>query len=109
MLSMRKRGSLALLALASILLFSNCAASDSSVASHVTATPVGTTSSVEPTSTANAPNDELSARLRSALGIFTFLGLCYLLSTARKPIRWRTVGWGLGLQFLLGLLILKTT
>lgn len=36
------------------------------------------------------------------------LGVAYLLSSNRKSINWRTVGSGLGLQLMLGLLILKT-
>lgn len=42
------------------------------------------------------------------LGIIVMLGLAYLLSTSRKDIRWRTVIWGLVLQFLFALMILKT-
>ena len=50
----------------------------------------------------------LGDRFRSLLGILVFLGLCYLLSSDRKLVRWRTVAWGMGLQLILGILILKT-
>lgn len=43
------------------------------------------------------------------LGILTILGICWLLSTNRRAIRWRTVAWGLGLQLVFAVLILKTT
>jgi CNT family concentrative nucleoside transporter len=36
------------------------------------------------------------------------LGICWLLSTNRRAVRWRTVAWGLGLQLTFALLILKT-
>ncbi len=45
-------------------------------------------------------------RLISFLGIFVFVGLCWLLSVNRKAIKWRTVAVGLSLQFCLGLLVL---
>lgn len=45
--------------------------------------------------------------LRGALGIAVLLGICYLLSANRKHINWRTVGVGMLLQVILGLLILK--
>jgi concentrative nucleoside transporter, CNT family len=34
------------------------------------------------------------------------LGLAWLFSTNRKEIRWRTVAWGLGLQFLFGIFVI---
>ncbi len=45
--------------------------------------------------------------LRGFLGIAVLLLICYLLSNNRKAINWRTVGIGISLQFILGLLILK--
>lgn len=56
-----------------------------------------------------AVSSSMSGRIRSLLGIFAFLGLCVLLSTSRENINWRTVIWGVGLQFTLGFLILKTS
>ncbi len=47
-------------------------------------------------------------RLVGLLGLITILGIAYALSTNRKAINLRTVGWGLGLQFALALFVLKT-
>ncbi len=57
----------------------------------------------------NAPTlEEDGLHLRSLLGIVVFLCIAVLLSNARKSISWRLVIWGLGLQFLFAVLILKT-
>jgi CNT family concentrative nucleoside transporter len=47
-------------------------------------------------------------RLIAALGFVVFLALAWGLSTNRKAVRWRAVAWGLGLQVLLALFVLKT-
>lgn len=47
-------------------------------------------------------------RLISLLGIVVFLLLAWLLSNNRRRFPWRTVLWGLGLQFFFALFILKT-
>jgi len=47
-------------------------------------------------------------RLISVLGLFTFLALAWALSSHRRRFPWRTVLWGLGLQFAFAFLILKT-
>ncbi|OKH37240.1 nucleoside transporter NupC [Calothrix sp. HK-06] len=47
-------------------------------------------------------------RAISLLGIIIFIGISYALSVNRKAIRWRTIAWGLGLEFGFALLILKT-
>ncbi len=47
-------------------------------------------------------------RAISALGILIFIAISYALSVRRDAVRWRTVAWGLGLEFLLALVILKT-
>lgn len=47
-------------------------------------------------------------RLISAAGIAAIICFCYLLSRDRRRISWPLVLWGLGLQFIFGLLILKT-
>jgi CNT family concentrative nucleoside transporter len=47
-------------------------------------------------------------RLIGLLGIVCILGIGFALSTNRKAIRLRVVGWGLGLQLILALFILKT-
>jgi CNT family concentrative nucleoside transporter len=48
-------------------------------------------------------------RVISALGLIVFLGISYAFSIRRRAVRWRTVAWGLGLEFILALLILKTS
>jgi concentrative nucleoside transporter, CNT family len=47
-------------------------------------------------------------RAISLLGILVFIAISYALSVNRKAIRWRTIAWGLGLEFGFALLILKT-
>ena len=46
-------------------------------------------------------------RLVSALGLLAILAVAWLLSSSRREVRARTVLWGLGLQFLLALVILR--
>ncbi len=48
-------------------------------------------------------------RLVPFAGLLTFLGLAWLLSSHRRAVPWRLVLAGLGLEFLLGALILKTS
>ena len=50
----------------------------------------------------------LHLRLVSVLGLVVMLTLGWLLSTDRRAIPWRVIGWGLGLQFVFAVLILKT-
>jgi concentrative nucleoside transporter, CNT family len=47
-------------------------------------------------------------RLLSLFGMLVILGIAWALSTDRKAIRARTIGWGLGLQLVLALFVLKT-
>ena len=47
-------------------------------------------------------------RFTGILGLIAILALCFLLSTHKRSIRPRVVFWGLGLQFLLAFLVLKT-
>jgi concentrative nucleoside transporter, CNT family len=49
------------------------------------------------------------ARFTGLLGLLTMLVLAWLFSTDRRAIRWRTVIWGLGLQILFAILVLKFT
>jgi concentrative nucleoside transporter, CNT family len=42
------------------------------------------------------------------LGILVILGVAFLMSKNRKAIRWRIVGWGLGLQLAVALFVLRT-
>jgi CNT family concentrative nucleoside transporter len=51
----------------------------------------------------------MSFRLISVLGLFSFLAVAWAMSSHRRRFPWRTVAWGLGLQFTFALLILKTT
>jgi concentrative nucleoside transporter, CNT family len=46
-------------------------------------------------------------RFTGILGILTMLGLAFTFSTNRKAIRIKTVAWGLGLQFLFAIFVLK--
>ncbi|MBI5596742.1 MAG: NupC/NupG family nucleoside CNT transporter [Elusimicrobia bacterium] len=56
---------------------------------------------------AEAPSS-VAQRAVSFAGIFVFVGVCWLMSNNRKRIDWRLVAWGLGLQLLFGILVLKT-
>jgi CNT family concentrative nucleoside transporter len=47
-------------------------------------------------------------RAVSGLGLLVFVGVAYLFSTNRRAIRWRTVIWGLALQFLLAVIVIRT-
>ena len=47
-------------------------------------------------------------RLMSFFGIFILLGVAWLFSAHKKVVRWRTVVWGVGLQLIFALLVLKT-
>lgn len=50
----------------------------------------------------------MQLQLVSLLGLIAFIALAWTLSTHRRLFPWRTVLWGLGLQFAFALLILKT-
>src|ERR1700758_3025131 len=47
------------------------------------------------------------ARFTGILGLLTMLALAYIFSTARKSIRIKTVAWGLGLQIVFAIFVLK--
>jgi concentrative nucleoside transporter, CNT family len=47
-------------------------------------------------------------RATSALGVLAFIAISYALSVNRQAIKWRTIAWGLGLEFAFAILILKT-
>jgi len=49
----------------------------------------------------------LPTRLIGLLGIALFVGIAYLLSHNRRAINWRTIGWGLALQVLFALFVLR--
>jgi len=42
-------------------------------------------------------------------GIVAFVALAYLLSHKRSAIHWKTIAWGLGLQWIFALVVLKGT
>jgi concentrative nucleoside transporter, CNT family len=46
-------------------------------------------------------------RLISLVGFFAFAAIALLLSSNRRKVNWKTVGWGLGLQLLIGLLVFR--
>ena len=48
------------------------------------------------------------SRVQPVAGLAVILMLAYLLSSARHAIDYRTVGWGLALQFLFAVIVLKT-
>jgi concentrative nucleoside transporter, CNT family len=47
-------------------------------------------------------------RALSLFGLVAIMGIAYALSTNRAAVRWKTVAWGVGLQFALALFVLKT-
>ena len=47
-------------------------------------------------------------RLRSLLGMGVLIGIAWALSTDRRRISWSLVAWGLALQFVFAVFILKT-
>jgi len=49
-----------------------------------------------------------ASRIQPIAGLALILALAYCLSSARHAIDYRTVAWGLGLQFLFALIVLKT-
>jgi CNT family concentrative nucleoside transporter len=49
-----------------------------------------------------------ATRIQAVAGLALSLALAYCLSSARRTIDYRTVAWGLGLQFVFALIVLKT-
>jgi len=47
-------------------------------------------------------------RVQPVAGLALILALAYCLSSARRAVDYRTVAWGLGLQFVFALIVLKT-
>jgi len=50
----------------------------------------------------------LTLKLISLLGIVSFLGLAWVMSSNRRQIPWRVVAWGMGLQLIIGLVVFRT-
>jgi CNT family concentrative nucleoside transporter len=46
-------------------------------------------------------------RFTSILGILAITAGCYIFSTNRKAVKWKIVGWGLGLQLFFGFMVLR--
>ena len=51
--------------------------------------------------------DVLPGRVRALIGVVCFIAALVSCSSDIRAIRWRTVGWGIGLQLLLAVLILR--
>jgi CNT family concentrative nucleoside transporter len=51
--------------------------------------------------------EQLGPRGRAGVGVICFLGVAALFSANLRRVNWRTIGWGIGLQVLLALFILK--
>ncbi len=51
---------------------------------------------------------DVLSRLQPLIGLVGILGLAYALSTNRRAIKLRVVGWGLSLQILFAVIVLKT-
>ena len=56
---------------------------------------------------AAAPKEHPLARFTGILGILSVLAAAWLFSTDRRRIRWRTVAWGISLQFCFAFLVLR--
>jgi CNT family concentrative nucleoside transporter len=75
--------------------------------------PVGQTDSLtvaapqEPAPLAPSEPHGLVSRLRGLLGIVAILAIAIALSHNRRQIRWRVVAWGLGLQVLFAIFVLR--
>src|SRR5438552_5633086 len=46
-------------------------------------------------------------RFSALIGFVVILGIAFLLSNNKRAIRWRTVGWGLSLQIVIAIAVLK--
>src|SRR5438045_7762226 len=51
--------------------------------------------------------DLIGPRGRAFVGVFCFFGLVAMFSTNLRGVNWRTIGWGVALQVVLALLVLK--
>jgi len=51
--------------------------------------------------------DSVGPRGQALAGVFCFFGLVAVFSTNLRAVNWRTIGWGLALQLVLALLVLK--
>src|SRR5437867_4510496 len=51
--------------------------------------------------------DLIGLRGQSAVGVVFFFGLVALFSSNLRAVNWRTIGWGIALQIVLALLVIK--
>jgi len=58
--------------------------------------------------TPDALDTPMLERARSVLGMVVLLGIAWALSTDRRRVSWSLVAWGVALQFIFALFILKT-
>jgi CNT family concentrative nucleoside transporter len=56
---------------------------------------------------AYALSSAVSPRVASVCGVFAFFGLVAMFSSNIRAVNWKTIGWGIGLQALLAILVLK--
>jgi CNT family concentrative nucleoside transporter len=82
------------------------------VAESATALPQAATAQPQETRQLAVPRGSLGTpvlpRLRSLLGLLVLTALAWGLSVHRESVDWRVVGWGLSLQLVFGVLILRT-
>ena len=52
---------------------------------------------------------DMLTRMRSLIGMALLIGIAYAMSVNRKQIRWRIVFWGIGMQAVFAVIVLKTT
>ena len=57
--------------------------------------------------TAFALQDKIGVRGQAFAGIFCFFGLVAMFSSNLRAVNWRTIGWGIALQIILAVLVLK--
>lgn len=43
----------------------------------------------------------------SLIGFFVFITIAWLLSSNRRQVRWKTIGWGIGLQLVIGAVVFR--
>ncbi|MCX6895903.1 MAG: Na+ dependent nucleoside transporter domain protein [Verrucomicrobia bacterium] len=51
--------------------------------------------------------DTIGVRGQAVAGVFCFFGLVAMFSTNLRAVNWRTIGWGVALQLILAVLVLK--
>ena len=49
----------------------------------------------------------IGVRGQAVAGVFCFFGLVAMFSTNLRAVNWRTIGWGVALQIILAVLVLK--